>query len=140
MNSNEILDIIIKSGLLSVLLGLVISLIKFAKTYIDNKTKETSAKIKDQTTRESIDIVESCITTVVLELSQTIVDDLKDKAADGKLTDEEKASVRNLAVAKVQQLMTDEVYTTLGEVFGNTEKWIEEKIEAEVKKIKIGNT
>lgn len=136
MNSNEILDIIIKSGLLSVLLGLVISLIKFAKVYLDNKTKETSVKIKEETVKKSIELVESCITTVVLELSQTIVDDLKDKSADGKLTDEEKVNIRNLAVEKVKQLMTDDVYTTLDEVFGSAEKWIIEKIEAEVKKIK----
>lgn len=139
MNGNEILDIIIKSGLLSVLLGLVISLIKFAKTYIDNKTKETTASIKNQNIRESINIVENCITSVVLELSQTIVDDLKEKSAYGKLTDEEKASIRNLAVVKVEQLVSDEIYTTLGEVFGNTEKWLVERIEAEVKRIKTEN-
>ena len=135
MSGNEILDIIIKSGLLSVLLGLVISLIKFSKTYIDKKTKERKAKIKNQNIRESIDIVESYITAVVLELSTTIVDDLKYKAAGGKLTDDDVVSIRNLAVAKVQQLLDDDDYSTLDEVFGNTEKWIVEKIEAEVKKI-----
>lgn len=137
MSGEQIFSLVIQSGIFSVFLGLVISLIKFAKTLIDAKTAETLNGIKNANVKESLELAKDCVSTVVLELSQTVVDKLKEKAADGKLTEEEIAEVKKIALEKITSLMSENVYGTISEIFGNAENWINEKIESEVKKMKL---
>jgi hypothetical protein len=140
MKLTDLLNILIQSGFFAVLLGLVISAIKFAKAYIDTKTAEATAKINDGNVKNAITTAEDCVTTVVLELAQTVTDDLKAKSADGKLTAEDAAKIKEDAVTKVQSLLSDDVTNTLSTVFGDAEAWVRSKIEAAVKKQKIAKT
>lgn len=137
MKASDIFNIIVQSGLLGVLLGLVISGIKCAKAYIDAKSAEATANIKDSNIKSALNTVENCITTVVLELSQTVVDDLKASSADGKLTPDEIAKIKSDAVSKVEALLSTDVSSTLNQVFGDAQAYISSKIEAEVKKLKL---
>ena len=137
MTVTEVFNLFIQSGLFVVLLGLIVSAIKFAKAYIDAKTAEITSKITDTNIKNAINRAENCVTTVVLEMAQTVVDDLKSKSADGKLTDDEIKQIQADALAKVKQLVSTDVYNTLGIVFGDVEAWIKSKIEAEVKKTKM---
>lgn len=136
MNSEQIIDFIIQSGLLGVLLGLLISAIKYAKTFLDNKTNETISKINDENIKNAIFITQDIVSTVVLELSQTMVDEMKSKTADGKLSAEDIQTLKEVAVGRIEGLMSEKVYGTISEVFGNVEGWIVEKIEAEIRKTK----
>lgn len=140
MKATDIFNVLIQSGLFAVLLGLVVSAVKFAKSYIDAKTAETTAKIKDAYIKNAVSSAEDCVTTVVLKMAQTVVDDLKVKSADGKLTDDEIKQIQSDSLAEVEKLVSSDVYNTLGTVFGDTEAWIKCKIEAEVKKIKMNST
>lgn len=140
MKLTELFNILIQSGLFAVLLGLVISAIKYAKAYIDTKTAEATAKIKDSNIRNAITTAEDCVTTVVLELAQTVTDDLKAKSADGKLTPEDAAKIKEDAVTKVQALLSDDVTNTLSTIFGDAEAWVRSKIEAAVKQLKAEHT
>lgn len=137
MTADKIFGILIESGIFGLILGLVVSLIRYAKAMIDAKTAEISANIKDSKIRSAISSAEDCVTTVVLEMSQTVVDDLKAKSADGKLTDDEIKAIKSDALEKIKKLISGEIYNTLSTVFGDVEAWLNCKIEAEVKKLKL---
>lgn len=136
MKVEDLLNFLIQSGLLVALLGLGASVIKFAKTYIDAKTAEATAKINDANIKNAISVAEDCVTTVVSELAQTTVDNLKAKSVDGKLTTEEAAQIKADAIAKVKSLLSEDVQETISTIFGDVEQWISSKIEAAVKESK----
>jgi Flp pilus assembly secretin CpaC len=137
MDNSDIFTMLMSSGLFVVLLGLVISIIKFGKTWIDSKTAETAARIKDLNIRNAVEAAEDCVSTVVLDMAQTVVDDLKEKSADGKLTNDEIASIQKDALTRVEKLITTDVFNTIDTVFGEAQTWLKFKIEAEVKKLKL---
>ncbi|HEX2938460.1 MAG TPA: hypothetical protein VHO66_06015 [Ruminiclostridium sp.] len=137
MDNSDIFTMLMSSGLFVVLLGLVISIIKFGKTWIDSKTAETAARIKDLNIRNAVEAAEDCVSTVVLDMAQTVVDDLKEKSADGKLTNDEIASIQKDALTRVEKLITTDVFNTIDTVFGDAQTWLKFKIEAEVKKLKL---
>jgi hypothetical protein len=142
MKATDLWNLLVQSGIFAVLLGLVVSGIKYGKTYLDAKTAETTAKIKDANVKSAINTAEDCVTTVVSELAQTTVEALKAQSADGKLTAEDAESIKATALAKSQSLMSDDVICTLNTVFGNAETWVGSKIEAAVKasKLSIGTS
>jgi hypothetical protein len=140
MKTADVFNVILQSGLLGVLLGLVVSGVKCAKTYIDTKTAESASKIKDTNINNAVNISENCVSTVVLEMAQTVVDDLKAKSADGKLSPDEIQQIKSDAINKVQTLISTDVYNTLGSVFGDANAWIKSKIEAAVKELKANTT
>lgn len=72
--------------------------------------------------------------TVVGEIAQTEVADLKAKASDGKLTNKEAKELRDTAVAKVRGYLGKNGVTALSRVFDSDmiQKVIESKIEAAV--------
>lgn len=137
MKVSDIITILIQTGIFGVLIGLVVSGINFAKAYVDAKTAETTARIKNLNVKSAISSAEDCISTVVLEMAQTVVDDLKAKSADGKLTDEEIKQIKADTLSQVKTLISTDVYHTLDTVFGDAESWVKCKIEAAVKKYKI---
>lgn len=128
----ELWNILIESGFLAALLGFAVSVVRCAKTYIDSKTAEAAARIESDKIKNAISVAEDCITTVVSELAQTTVEDLKEKSADGKLSAEDAARVKADAMVKIQSLLSDEVQKAIDEIFDDAEEWISSKIEAAV--------
>jgi hypothetical protein len=137
MNSTNIVGIIIQSGILAAALGFVVSVFRYGKALADAKTQEVTAKIKDQNLKQAATTAEDCITTAVLEIAQTTVDDLKEAAADGKLTDEEKEQVKAAAFSRAKELISTDVFSALDSITGNVDEWIKSKIEAAVKKLAV---
>lgn len=140
MKASDVCNLLIQSGLLGVFAGLAVTGLKHLKAIADAKTAEVTAKIKDANVKNAINSAEDCATTVVLELSQTSVEDLKAKSADGKLTAEDAAQIKADAVAKVQALLSDDVVNTLNTIYGDGQAWLSSKIEAAVKKLKASAT
>jgi hypothetical protein len=140
MKASEVINALVQSGLLATFLGLAVSGIKCAKTFIDTKTAEATAKIQNANIKSAVEHAEDCITTVVTELSQTTVDALKSASADGKLTAEDAATIKATALAKVQSLLSENVTTTISSIYGNAEAWTASKIEAAVKNLKSIST
>ena len=130
---NEVVNMVIQSGLLAALLALVISGITYGKAWLDAKTKEMNTGIKDKNVKNAISTAEDCVTTAVLEMSQTVADDIKAKSADGKLTDYEAVQIKADALARVKQLIGAEGETAINSIFGDGEAWLISKIEAAVK-------
>lgn len=72
----------------------------------------------------------------VVIVGQTIVDDLKAKSTDGKLTDEEKSEVKNHAVIIAKQQLGVVGTFIMNIVTGSADKWIQYQVEFIVGKIK----
>lgn len=137
MNEAQIVNTVISSGLLAAVLGLVLSAAKYAKTWVDAKTTEVTAKIKNATVKHAVSTAEDCATTVAYKMSQTVVDDLKAASADGKLTAEEAAQVKANALAEVKTILSEDVINTVHTEFGDADAWLTSKIEAAVKQLHI---
>ncbi len=68
-------------------------------------TAQAAKRIKHQTASRLLSDLSSIAGNVVREMNQTIVDDLKKKSADGKLSKEDAEQVRDAAVERVKQLV-----------------------------------
>jgi hypothetical protein len=79
-----------------------------------------------------IDIAVNTVVDTVKALNQSVVNDLKEKAADGKLTAEEKTEILNNAVQTVIMSLSEEVQTVLSAVYGDLPTWIATQIDKAV--------
>lgn len=136
MNVMQIVNTIIAAGGVSALAGLVVSGTRYLKARADAETAKITTGIKNDTIKAALEKGEDAATTAVLEIAQTTVDDLKAKAADGKLTPEEAQQAKNAAVRRALSMLSDAAIQTINTESGNAQVWIEAKIEAAVKKAK----
>ena len=98
-----IVNALIESGV-QVLAALVTALIGVAGTWITVQI----GKVKQlQTVQIATDEAKNAAITTVLELQQTVVDDLKAAAVDGKLTKEEIAKLKNDLLAMSMAKLSD---------------------------------
>ena len=127
---NQTWDFLVSTGLLVAIAGLLISALKFGKTYIDLKTEELKKNMKSKELQDAVTKAEDSIWTVVMQLANETVDDLKAKAADGKLTSIEIDNLRTTAYTRAKQLMGDATYKLLQEYVGDAQAWMLSKIDA----------
>lgn len=86
-----IVNALIESGV-QILVALAVALIGVGGTWLTAQI----GKVKQlQTVQIAVEEAKDAAVTTVLELQQTVVDDLKAAAVDGKLTKEEIAKLRN---------------------------------------------
>ena len=86
-----IVNALIDSGV-QVLVALAVALIGVAGTWL---TTQIGKVMQLQTVQIAVDEAKNAAITTALELQQTVVDDLKAAAVDGKLTKEEIAKLKN---------------------------------------------
>lgn len=98
-----IVNALIESGV-QVLAALAVALIGVAGTWL---TAQIGKVKKLQTVKLATDEAKDAAITTVLELQQTVVDDLKASAADGKLTKEEIAKLKNDLLAMSMAKLSD---------------------------------
>ena len=87
-----------------VLVALAVALIGVAGTWL---TAQIGKVKKLQTVQIAVDEAKNAAITTVLELQQTVVDDLKAAAVDGKLTKEEIAKLKNDLLAMSMAKLSD---------------------------------
>lgn len=136
MKTSDIFEMLVNSGLFAVLCGFAVSVIRCLKSYIDTKTAENTEKLRNTNIQNAVRTAESCVTTVVLKMAQTVVDDLKENAADGKLTKEEMSEIKANALSEIKELLGDDVIASLQSVYTDVGKWLDDKLEASVKALK----
>lgn len=98
-----IVNALIDSGV-QVLAALAVALIGVAGTWLTTQI----GKVKQlQTVQIAVDEAKNAAITTALELQQTVVDDLKAAAVDGKLTKEEIAKLKNDLLAMSMAKLSD---------------------------------
>ena len=98
-----IVNALIENGV-QVTVSLVVALIGVAGTWLSIQI----GKVKQlQTVQLATDEAKDAAITTVLELQQTVVDDLKAAAVDGKLTKEEIAKLKNDLISMSMAKLSD---------------------------------
>lgn len=98
-----IVNALIENGV-QVAVSLVVALIGVAGTWLSLQIGKVK---KLQTVKLATDEAKDAAITTVLELQQTVVDDLKAAAVDGKLTKEEIAKLKNDLISMSMAKLSD---------------------------------
>ena len=97
--------------------------IRYLRTHIENEK-----------VRAALKIIEDIVGSVVSNVSQTYV---KDVRINGKLLEADAEEAKELARDQIKKLLTDQVKTTLVKSIGNLEDYLDCKIEQSVAANKI---
>lgn len=111
--------------------AVIIPLVKAAFTWLKSKTENEALKA-------AIDEAQTVASTIVTSLQQTVVDGLKAKSADGKLTAEDAASVAEMAAQQFFNDISDKSLDLLEGHIPDIEAYIKRVIESQLLKLKIG--
>jgi cyanate lyase len=136
MQENEILTLLISSGVLVAVVGLCVSLVKLGKVWVDAKTAEITARIKNNAVADALRRAEESITYAVVQTAQVEADAFKAAAEDGKLTESEMRELRDIAMERAKSFITDDLMSILTENIKDVDAWIVAQIETNVRSLK----
>ena len=137
MNEQTIITFLISSGLLVALLAFALSGLKYLKVYLDAKTADLLANNRSVVIKAAVTKAEDSIWAVVFQLAQETVDNIKEKALDGKLTADEITILRDTAYTRAITLMGDKAYSLLYSYTDDVKTWIYTKIDAISRETKL---
>jgi oligoribonuclease NrnB/cAMP/cGMP phosphodiesterase (DHH superfamily) len=123
----------INLDLTQVVVGVIISLLSlftaFVNKFVNAKANELKQSNKHTELNKYIDLADKLIVDTVNMLNQTIVADLKTKAEDGKLTEEEKNEILQTAIGNVYSLLADDGKKVLSTAYSDVPEYIRTQIE-----------
>ena len=112
-----------------VLIPLLTALTGVAVKWINSKANEIKVKTDNTYLQQCIEILDNTITTAVIAVNQTYVEELK-KA--GEFNKEAQEEAFNKVFESVQATLTEEAVTCLQTALGDLEEYISNKIEESV--------
>ena len=133
MEIKEMIQIGIQSGLFLTIVTAAVSGIKLLKAMSDAKLEQIA---EDKEHKQQAKIagalqkIDDSAWSVVMQLADETVDNLKAKAEDGKLTPIEIEELRTTAYTRVKQLVGDETYKLAQQGTNDLQTWILTKIDA----------
>jgi len=98
-------------------------------TWIRAKNQELKQKVKDDTTKKYLDLLEQTITECVFATNQTYVDALK---KEGIFNADAQKTAFNMTFEAVKAVLTDDAQMYITEVVKDLDVFITNKIEAHV--------
>jgi hypothetical protein len=124
------------------LVTVIIIALGFVTNFVVKLLISGSENIKSKTNNVMlntiIDSVASNAVNIIKALNQTVVDDLKEKSSDGKLTMEEIAEIKSSAIQILASTLSTESKQTLDRVFGDSNMYLQNVIEAKLDDMKKG--
>lgn len=140
--NNEFIQILL--GLAIVVIGTagayaITSIATFYKSKRDQILEDLeSTKLfkNNDIAKDALKFIDSIIFNVVSELDDTIKKDLLKATEDGKLTDEEKAMLKNKALELVKSQISDPIKEAATVLVGDIDSYISTVIENQVTEIK----
>ena len=118
--------------------ALVAFLTKLLNTVVDNYAAEKQAQGNlhhANMVAKYIELGKGSVLDIMNALEQTIVQGLKDATADGKLTVEDGAAVKQQAIDTFNNMASEEVKSAIQTVYGDIDSFLSTYIEAQVKAI-----
>ena len=97
--------------------------------YVNAKSAELDTKVKNETQKKYLEMLNNTITDCVIATTQTYVDSLKKQ---GTFDAEAQKVAFTMTYESVVKLLTDEATEYLNEAVGDLQLYITQKIEAEV--------
>lgn len=129
-------DMLVQSGLLIVLIGIAVKGLNLLGALIDAKTAEIANNVQNVKLREYLLSAENSVKTGVLTVAQELGDSLKERASDGKLSDEDKKILKELCIEKVTLMIGNDVKKAVTVLKGDFDSWLNSSIEAFIKESK----
>ena len=125
------------SEILIPLIGLLITaLIGFGIAYLQAKVQEIKHKAARESLQAALAEAEYQAANAVKTVQQTLVDNFREAAEDGKLTDEEKRLALETAKEAFLNSISVGALDTLKAAVGPVEDWLTELLEAKVLELK----
>lgn len=125
------------SEILIPLIGLLITaLIGFGIAYLQAKVQEIKHKAARESLQAALAEAEYQAANAVKTVQQTLVDNFREAAEDGKLTDEEKQLALETAKEAFLNSISVGALDTLKAAVGPVEDWLTELLEAKVLELK----
>ena len=119
------------------LIGLLITvLIGFGIAYLQAKVQEIKHKAARESLQAALAEAEYQAANAVKAVQQTLVDNFREAAEDGKLTDEEKRLALEAAKEAFLNSISVGALDTLKAAVGPVEDWLRELLEAKVLELK----
>lgn len=122
------------------LIGLLSAFLIYYISKLTNKLKIETQKISDDKQREliqnALDRIKELSQNTVLELQQTVVEDLKKEIEKGNVNKEELLNVGNLAVKKVMHQLSEDTLMFAEMEISDIKAYITSIVESEVLKLK----
>lgn len=119
------------------LLILLITIITAYLVKLINKVcDDTKSKTNNEMLNYAINAVNSISVTVVKAFNQQIVNDLKTKSEDGKLTIDEIRMIKNDAIDTIKDSLTDTIKETIETAYGDLDQYISNAIESAIADVK----
>lgn len=131
-----VMEQLINSGLFTALLAVAVAALIFLKSYITMQTEKLKTEIENEAVLEAIQVAEDSIWTVVMQLANEMVDNIKEASDDGKLTPDEITLIRSTARERALYLMGTEAYKILQLYFNDADAWLYTKIDAYARETK----
>ena len=122
--------------LITSLSGAIIAIAKYLTAYLEQRAKIELQASQAATIERYLKRLNETVYDVVTALNQNTVDALKEAAADGKLTEEEKETVFKQAVETTKAIMGETGLSLLSLVFEDLNALIIAKIDATVGAVK----
>lgn len=134
---NELWSGIVNSGLLLAVLAVAVAGIKCGVAWLNAKTQDITNGMKSQKVGNAIWRAEQAVSTAVLETAQMEADRYK-AMGGGKLSDEQAAELKQLAIDRAKSFLTEDIINLLKENLGDVEAWFEGMTEQYVRQAKGG--
>jgi len=122
--------------LLPVIAALLMALIGYGVAFLKAKTNALNEGVAKQSILASINEAERVAKNAVMAVKQTLVDDLKKAAEDGRLTDQEKQAALNKAKNIFMATISKNSLGILEAAIGPVQNWLDQLLEAKLAEFK----
>lgn len=120
----------------TVVMGLLVILFAWVKKYLAEKISLIQGEQERKIATAALSRVDNIAELVVKKMQQTFVTDMKEKSADGKLTDSEIREIRLNTTKELSGLMNNQLRFDLKETVGDVDLYLQNLIEAKVLDLK----
>lgn len=126
--------------LLAGIVTLVVSFLGVQGTkFLTAKINQVKELTKNQTVKNALESVEGTVADVVYYMKTTMVDQIKEKSADGKLTKEEIQEILVCAKNRISSIVKEDSLEILSATVNDVDAWLDNKIEKHVELTKRAN-
>ena len=91
----------------------------FLVKFLEKKAKEAQSSADKNMGMFIISFLTSSAATVVAELNQTMVEEIKKGSEDGKLTAEQASNIKDVAISKLASLIPSTLWNNMTNLFGS---------------------
>lgn len=115
--------------IVSVLVPFLVTFVALFQQYSSAKSAQLKVKMHNDEIAKYIDIAEDAVVTAVGAVNQVLVDSLKELAANGKLSEDEKTLAFLEARNRALLIMGVAGKAAVTELYGSFDQWMDSKID-----------